>query len=220
MPEFIPIMLDPQLLLLTDRRLSRWPRKHAGFSPSGPRGSRHEYIMAETQQFRWALQVRASHIDMEDAIARYGANTDPTIRSVGSDSQPLFLLTSPQLDRLDTPREVEKLATKLLAIVNGTLFVLVPDRIPLTSGGVQEQTADGKGIHHLIAADSLSRVGASVQMEPSWLEGSPRRNTLAQRPQCAGRLQHKQMKLFCMCLSVCDRTVQPLPPTCTASAAQ
>lgn len=105
--------------------------------------------MTETQQFRWALQVAAPQLDMEDAIAWFGSNSDPTIRSFGSDAQPLFLLTSPQMEVLDAAREVEDVATRLLAIVNGVLFVLESDRVPLTSAGVQERAADGKWINHL-----------------------------------------------------------------------
>jgi hypothetical protein len=107
--------------------------------------------MTEPREFRWALQVSAPRFDMDDAIAWYGANSDPTIHNVGSDTTPLFLLTSPQLEVLGTASEVEDVAAKLLAIVNGVLFVLEPDRVPLTSAGVQERGADGKWIHHLTA---------------------------------------------------------------------
>jgi hypothetical protein len=113
--------------------------------------------MTKAQKFRWALQVSAPRLDMDDAIALYGTNSDPTIHSVGSDANPLFLLTSPQLEALAAAREVEDAATKLLAIVNGVLFVLEPERVPLTSGGVQERGADGNWIHHLTAIDLVAR---------------------------------------------------------------
>ena len=91
--------------------------------------------------------------------AYHGMNSDPTIHSVGSDANPLFLLTSPQLEALAAAREVEDAATKLLAIVNdGVLFVLEPERVPfLISGGVQERGADGNWIHHLTAIDLVAR---------------------------------------------------------------
>jgi hypothetical protein len=107
--------------------------------------------MTALRQFRWALQVSAPRFDMDDAIAWYGANSDPTIHNAGSDTIPLFLLTSPQLEVLSSAAEVEDLAAKLLAIVNGVLFVLESDRVPLSSAGVQERRADGKWIHHLTA---------------------------------------------------------------------
>jgi hypothetical protein len=113
--------------------------------------------MSETQRFRWALQVSAPRHDMEDAIALFGTHFDLMIQSVGSDTDPLFLLTSPRLEVLDAAREVHDAATKLLAIVNGVLFVLEPDRVPLTSAGVQERKEDGKWIHHLTAIDLVVR---------------------------------------------------------------
>jgi hypothetical protein len=108
-------------------------------------------------QIDWALQVSAPRLDMDDAIALYGTNSDPTIHTFRSDANPLSLMTSPQLEVLGTAREVEDAATKLLAIVNGVLFVLDPERAPLTSGGVQERGADGKWVHHLTAVDLIAR---------------------------------------------------------------
>jgi hypothetical protein len=113
--------------------------------------------MTEPGKFRWALQVSAPRFDMDYAIAWFGSNSDPTIHNVGCDTNPLFLLISPQLEVLGTPSEVEDVAAKLLAIVNGALFVLDPDRVPLTSGGVQERGADGKWIHHLTAVNLTGR---------------------------------------------------------------
>ena len=108
------------------------------------------------KQLRWALQLRGPQFDIDDAIALFGESSDLTVRNVGSDAAPLFVLTSPQLDGLGDSLEAEKLATKLLAIVNGILFVLQPDRVPLASTGIQERAANGRWIHHLVA------VGLSV----------------------------------------------------------
>jgi len=72
---------------------------------------------------------------MDDAIAWYGANSDPTIHNIGSDITPLFLLTSPQLEMLGTASEVQDVAAKLLAIVNGVLFLRArPRTIDLRRG--------------------------------------------------------------------------------------
>jgi hypothetical protein len=112
--------------------------------------------MTEPQQFRWALQLSAPQLDIEDAIAWCGSNSDPTIRSLGSDAIPLFVLTSPQMEVLDNAREVEDVATRLLAIVNGVLFVLEPDRVPLASVGVVERRADGKWNHHVTSVGVMA----------------------------------------------------------------
>jgi hypothetical protein len=64
--------------------------------------------------------------------------------------------------------EVQDLAEKLLAIVNGVPFVLEPDRVPLSSAGVQERAAGAfratflAGVHHPGALAVPSAPAAAV----------------------------------------------------------
>lgn len=127
--------------------------------------------MRKTQQFRWALELTAPRLDMDDALAWFGSCADPTIRNVGNEASPLFALTSPQMEGLTTPQEVEEVARRLLAIVNGVLFALEADRQPLTSDGVMERTSSGWHKFGTVFMHGRSRARAEamalVQGEPS-----------------------------------------------------
>ena len=74
------------------------------------------------------------------------------------------ILTSPQLDTLVDPHEVEATAKRLLGIVNGALFLVQPVRIPLFPGGVIEQNSSGKFNQYILAEHfkGRSRVNASA----------------------------------------------------------
>lgn len=99
--------------------------------------------MTETQQFSWALELKGERLDMDDALALFGLSADPTIRNVGNEASPLFVLTSPQMEVPTTPQEVEEVGKNLLRIVNGVLFILKADRKPLTTDGPMQPTSIG-----------------------------------------------------------------------------
>ena len=125
----------------------------------------------ETPQFRWALQLTGARMDMEDAVTLFGANSDPTIRTMDDgNGNTINLLTSPQLDLFNTAREVDEAAKRLLGIVNGVLFVLEPGRAPLAAAGVRERNANGGWNAYAIAGtvnliernDRLRAVGMAI----------------------------------------------------------
>jgi hypothetical protein len=103
------------------------------------------------REFRWALQLTGADIDIEDAIAAFGVGSDPEVHRLDDRGNRLTLLTSPRLDGLDDVREVDQVAKRLLALVNGVLFVLDANREPLTSGGFRERNANGRWNHHPVA---------------------------------------------------------------------
>ena len=136
--------------------------------------------MTEPKDFKWALQVTGLSLDMEDAVALC-ANADPMMHIVrGSDGKPFAILTSLQLDALGTAREVDEVAQRLLALINGALFVIDPARTPLAAAGTIERCANGKWKHHLMAADLVTRsprvgtIGIAIAgQEPSRPTRSP-----------------------------------------------
>ena len=103
------------------------------------------------REFRWALQLTGANFDIDDAIAAFGAGSDPEVHSLDDRGNRIALLTSPRLDGLDDTREVDQVAKRLLALVNGALFVLDARREPLTSGGIRERNASGGWNHYLVA---------------------------------------------------------------------
>lgn len=108
------------------------------------------------QASTWALQLTGAAIDVDEAITLFGAaNSDPKIQAFDDKGTPITLLTSAQLDHLNNAAEVDQVAKRLLGIVNGTLFVRDPGRIPLIAGGVRERSDDRKWNHNLIAATGL-----------------------------------------------------------------
>jgi hypothetical protein len=108
--------------------------------------------MAE-KQFRWALEVTGPPLDIEDATTLFGADSDPSI--ITDAGKQITVLTSSQLDSLTSAREVDEVAKRLLAMVNGILFVLEPGRDPLKAAGVRERREDGTWNIHLVPAAAL-----------------------------------------------------------------
>jgi hypothetical protein len=121
---------------------------------SGPSWANRNSAMPE-KQFRWALELTGSRIDIEDAIRLFGAESDPSIITIDDAGTQITVLISPQLDSLDSAREVDEVAKRLLATVNGILFVLEPARDPLKAAGVRERKAEGKWNFHFVPAAGL-----------------------------------------------------------------
>lgn len=108
--------------------------------------------MTKAKEFTWALQVSGQKIDIDDTLALYGENSDPSIHQMnGGDGQLVTVLTSPQFELLSTATEVDEVATRLLKIINGTLFVVDPGRAPLASGGIRKRSPNGGWDYHLVA---------------------------------------------------------------------
>lgn len=106
--------------------------------------------MTEPKPFKWALQLTGPNLDIEDALAWY-AKADPMITLEGINGKPVPVLTSPQLDVLGTAREAQEVAQRLLALVNGVLFVIEPARTPLKAAGICERLTDGEWNFHLMS---------------------------------------------------------------------
>jgi hypothetical protein len=105
------------------------------------------------KQFEWALGLTGSQFDLEDAVALFGDQSDPSVHVLDAEASGDFktILTSPQMDELSAARQVYGVANRLLSLVNGALFVLDPAREPLKGGGLRKRHADGKLTHFLIA---------------------------------------------------------------------
>ena len=98
--------------------------------------------MSDDSAFRWALALKGGHIDVADATALC-SQADPRIHQVPDrEGAPLLVLTSPQLDTLDDPHQAEAVAERLLALVNGILFVRDRARDPLVADGIRERGPD------------------------------------------------------------------------------
>jgi hypothetical protein len=106
------------------------------------------------KQFEWALVIRGSSVDLEDAVRLFGEEqTDPSIHMITprDGESPITVLTSSQMDDLARHDQVHEVANRLLGLVNGALFVLDAVREPLTGYQLRKREADGKWGHYLFA---------------------------------------------------------------------
>jgi hypothetical protein len=117
--------------------------------------------MEQEHQFTWAMALEGAKIDVNDAVTLFNDHPDISVRYItGSDDSPLLVLTSPQLDALEQPHQVQETADRLLALVNGALFVLEPAREPLRGCGIRRRRPDGKWDEHIVIA-TASMMGRS-----------------------------------------------------------
>jgi len=109
--------------------------------------------MEQEHQFTWAMAVEGAKIDVNDAVSLFNDHPDISIRyTTGSDDSPLLVLTSPQLDALEQAHQVQETADRLLALVNGALFVLEPAREPLRGCGIRRRRHNGTWDDHIVIA--------------------------------------------------------------------
>jgi hypothetical protein len=119
------------------------------------------------KEFHWALEVAGTSFDLEDAVAIFGEESDPTVRriEVGEGEAPITILTSPQMEALSTPDHVLGVANRLLSLVNGALFVRGAEREPLKITGLRSRRAGGNWDQHLVQEETViarDRFGAVV----------------------------------------------------------
>jgi hypothetical protein len=88
------------------------------------------------KDFQWALALTGTQLDLEDAIALFGEESDPSVHVVGvqEGGGSITILTSPQMDALGDAHQVHDVANRLLSLVNGARFVRDPDSKPLIGG--------------------------------------------------------------------------------------
>jgi hypothetical protein len=104
----------------------------------------------------WVFEVRGDAGSLEDAATIYQAGAD--IKLGKFDDGPgrtFFGMRSPQFDSLVTARAVHELGLRLLAIVNGILFIRDPRRRALIPGGVRNKNANGTWNITLIAETAV-----------------------------------------------------------------
>ena len=120
--------------------------------------------MEQEHQFTWAMALEGAKIDVNDAVTLFKGHPVISVDYiVGSDDSSLLVLTSPQLDALKQPHQVQEMADRLLALVNGALFVLEPARQPLRGCGIRRRRPDGKWDEHSVVATGQLMGRSSVK---------------------------------------------------------
>jgi hypothetical protein len=118
------------------------------------------------KDFQWALALNGTRFDLEDAVALFGGDVvDPAVHLVEVEwGPPITILTSPHMDELSAPHQVLGVASRLLALVNGALFVRQAQREALNVRVLYKRRDDGPWDQHGFPSHfiDVDRVGTPV----------------------------------------------------------
>ena len=155
-------------------------------------------LTSERRCFRWALVISGSSRDLEDA-GGFFAQADPAIHVITPEgSTPVTVLTSPQMDALDDRRQVHDVAQRLLALVNGALFIADPAREPLKWSELRKRNDDGTCDEHIFVEPAMFR-DRDKFYPPTVTGGIQLRRS---HPRSNGSLRRNQIRSLLTCSSI------------------
>jgi hypothetical protein len=144
---------------------------------------------------RWAVSLKGENIDVADARALFGQHGNVRVRTIQTFSgQEKTALISDDFENMSDEFQVHQAAERILALVNGILFVGDASRAPIQIDGVHRRAENGhwlgaaqfaaatfKGRSHVRAEASLSGDSPppSAPRETIWLREATQNDIVA-----------------------------------------
>jgi hypothetical protein len=121
-------------------------------------------LIVDPMPSRWAVELRGDSVDLTEAADLLGKDNQVCVRSgVVTGSPDVTLLSAKEFEVLPTAAEVHSAGERILALLNGILYVQEEARKPIAPGGVRERLPNGQwSITMLVASATFTLRGVKA----------------------------------------------------------